>query len=532
MASRRSTLPAAVGALLDPALHGCDPASIALRETHVSWVVLAGERAFKVKKPVRLPFLDQSTLSRRRAACEAEVALNRELAPDLYLGVRGLAPAGGGGRQRLVAGDAPAAVEFAVEMRRFDEQGTLAGLAARGRLGPDQLRAVARRLVAFHAAAPVAADAPADPAAAAAAALRLLQRNADELIEQLGDDDGGLGARARRAVVEQLRAATAFAAGDAALLAARAAGGHVRELHGDLRAEHVLPGPPVTIVDRLEFNREWRQIDVADELAFLAMDLTACAGAEAAQTLLDAYGAAGGDLGDARLVPFFAVYRAHVRAKVALLRAAQAANEAAAADARAQAQGLLDVAERFAWQLRLPRLIVVCGPSASGKSRLAAELARRSGRPVVSSDVVRKRLVGVEPTARAGDAAYAPALSARTYAALAHAALAAGAGGAIVDATFRSRADREAFGAQLGEAADAAVYVELTAPAAILRERAERRLADPGRVSDATPEIALAQAAAFEPLAEIPPERHQLLRSDRSPERVAAALAAALDDVG
>ncbi|MDO8212553.1 AAA family ATPase [Conexibacter sp. CPCC 206217] len=525
MTATAQPLPAAVRALLDPTLHGCDPASVALRETHASWVVLAGERAYKVKKPIRFAFLDQSTLARRRAACEAELALNRALAPDVYLGVCSLAPTGDGERLGLGPAAQPAAVEYAIEMRRFDESATLAGLIDGGRLEEHHVRAVAERLAAFHRAAPVAADLPATPADAAVAALRLLDGNAEELIEALGDERSGV--RGRGMVVAQWRCASAWASAHAATLAARAVDGHVRELHGDLRAEHVLPGPPVRIVDRLEFNRDWRQIDVADELAFLAMDLTALGRPDAARALLDAYRGAGGDLGAPGLVAFHAIHKAHVRAKVALLRAAQSRPPEAVA-ARALAEALLAVAERFAWRLRLPQVLVVCGPSASGKSCLASELARRSGRPVLSADVVRKQLAGIPATSRADDAAYTPEMNRRTHRALARAATAASEG-AIVDATFRNRVDRAAFAEALGGDTGTVVHIELTAPAAVVRERAQRRLADPGRISDATPARALSQLAEFEPLAEVTPERHHLLRSDRPPAQIADALAAALD---
>jgi aminoglycoside phosphotransferase family enzyme/predicted kinase len=660
-----------------------------MRETHASWVVLAGARAWKVKKPLVFAFLDQSTPQRRKAACEAELALNRPLAPDLYLAVRGLVPAGEGAI-RIGDADDPEAVDYAVEMRRFDERDTLAGLIARDALQEHHLRAVAERLVAFHAAAPVAtepASAPGSAPAAAAAALARLDRNGEELIALL--EDGGR----RAAVLAQLRCAAAFACAQAGALAARVAAGRVRELHGDLRAEHVLPGPPVRFVDRLEFNRAWREVDAADELAFLTMDLTALGRPDAARALLAAYREAGGDAGDDRLVAFHAVYRAHVRAKVTLLRAVQegeeggagpgtgpardgagagAARDGAGAGAardeaqdagagagagaeagaseedrtigalggpqtsgprdgqdvraaerdRRRADGLLAVAERCVWRLRLPAVLVVCGPSASGKSVLAAELGRRSGRPVLSSDVVRKRLAGVVATARAGEHVYSEEMSAHTYAELGRAAAAAAqtSEGAIVDATFRRRTDRDAFARGLGEGrggggadagagaagagladagagaagagladagagaagagladagagaagaglddagagaagaglddagagaagaglADAgagdsdagagdsgAAYVELTASAAVLRERARRRLGDSGRVSDGTPELAVAQLAEFEPLTEVPPDRHHLLRADRPPHALADALAAALDE--
>jgi aminoglycoside phosphotransferase family enzyme/predicted kinase len=513
--SAAGELPRPVAALLDPALHGCASASVALRETHVSWVVLAGERVYKVKKPVAFAFVDQRTLARRRELCEAEAALNRPLAPTVYLGVVAIVPAGGAARFALAPADDPRAVEYAVEMRRFDESTTLAALAARGGLGSAAVRDVARRLAAFHREAPVARDLPTSGRAALARGIASLDRNVEELLALV--DGAGRGR-----VVAQLRCASAYLVGHADSIAARAADGLVRELHGDLRAEHVLIGPPVQLVDRLEFNRAWREVDVADELAFLAMDLTARGHPAQARLLLEAYRAAGGDLGERGLVAFYALYRAHVRAKVALLRRAQTgADEPGVA-------ALLDTAERFAWSLRLPRVLVVCGPSATGKSRLAAELARRSARPVIASDELRKLLVGVDRHAQAPASAYRDEVSLRVYAELARRACAAP-DGAIVDATFRSRAHRAAFDAALSRSAGSPRFVVLSAPAAVVRSRAERRLAEAERVSDATPALALSQLQAFEPLDEVAPERHHPLRGDRPVERVADALAAALD---
>lgn len=525
--ARGKALPPAVAALLDPTLHGCDPLTVALRETHASWVVLAGERAYKVKKPVAFAFLDQRTLAARRDACFAELALNRPLAPEVYLGVRALVRVPGDeARLRLAAAEAAApvgdAVEYAVEMHRFDERATLAGLIAEGRLAAADVEAVAARLAAFHAGAAVVADAPSRPETALAAELALLDRNAEELLSLLPD------AGRRDAILAQRRAASAWAAAHAETLAGRAAGGRVRELHGDLRAEHVLPGPPVQLVDGLEFNPAWRRIDTADELAFLLMDMTALGAADAARALLIAYRAAGGDVGEERLVAFHAVYRAQVRAKVALLRARQE-RDAGEGAAHADADRLLATAERFAWQLRLPPLLVVCGPAASGKSRLAEELARRSDRPVLSSDMVRKRLHDAAPTDRLPPSAYTPAANAAVFAALADEAGASD-GGAIVDATFRRAADRATFLATLGdERAATVVFAELVVPAATLRERARRRLADASRVSDATPALAVAQAEAFESLDDIDAERLLLVRGDAPVERLADLLAAALD---
>jgi aminoglycoside phosphotransferase family enzyme/predicted kinase len=511
-----SAAPAVLAALADGA------ADAVLRETHLSWVLLAGERAYKVKKPVAFAFVDQRSLRRRRELCEAEVELNAALAPGVYRGVHAIVPAAAG--FCLAPADDPAAVEYAVEMARFDEDATLAALVRRNALRDAQLVALAERLAAFHASARVvvppageaAAPAAGAPGAARASALqRRFDANASELLDLLP------AAEERRALAAQARCAHAYLAGRAGALAARAAAGHVRDCHGDLRAEHVLPGPPPLIVDRLEFSRALREIDVADELAFLAMDLTALGAPDVARALLDAYRAAGGDPGGDDLVAFHAIYRAHVRAKVALLRGPAQ---------RAPAAALLGVAERFAWQLRVPAIVVVCGPAASGKSRLAHELAQRSGRPVLAADVVRKRLAGLPPTARADEERYAPGVSLRTYGELGRLAAAEPAG-AIVDATFRRRADRDAFAAalDLAGADEGPVFAECVAPEDVLWERAAQRLLEPQRISDATPELALAQRAAFEALDEVPADRHHPLRSDRPPAAICEALAAARD---
>ena len=483
-----------------------------LRETNSSWVLLSGERAYKVKKPVRLPFLDQRSLAHRRELCRAELELNQLLAPGTYLAVRALVPSGDDGLLRLAGEDDPDAVDYAVEMRRFDERATLAALARDGTLRDEQLDAVAERLAAFHATARRVA-APGTPPAALAAALARIDRNGEELLALLPDP----AERAR--VVAQLRCAAAFATARAEQLAARAAAGCMRELHGDLRAEHVLPGPPVRIVDRLEFDRTLREVDTGDEVAFLAMDLTALGRPDAARRFVAAYRTAGGDAGDDALIAWHMLHRAQVRAKVALLAARAPA-----------AAALLRLADRCAWRLRLPPLLVVCGPAASGKSSLAVELAERTGRPLLQADVVRKRLAGLPPTHRGREEDYAPGVNRRTYEELGRLATAAAAehGGAIVDATFRHRADRDAFRAALGAAAGP-LFAECVVPAAVLAERAARRLADPDRISDATPELALHQLDTWEPLDEVPATHHHRLRADRTPAATADALAAALD---
>jgi aminoglycoside phosphotransferase family enzyme/predicted kinase len=506
-------------ALTRPESYPDRPAAVEVRETHISWVFLAGDRAYKLKKPVVLDFLDYSTLERRHWMCREEVRLNRRLAPDLYLGVRGVMLTADG--VELTGEDDPEAVDFVVEMRRYDERATLAARLERGELRREQVAQVGRALAGFHAAAqPVAGV-----RAPALAAERRFDRNLHELLAETE----------QWAEIERIQAlerfAHAYIDAHAATFRRRATTGRIRDGHGDLRAEHVLVSSEVQVVDCVEFDRDFRVLDVADDLAFLAFDLAARGGERFGDVLVHAYREAGGDPGPDDLIGFYATYRALVRAKVALVRAAQLpVTTAEHGFESAQARDLIGLAERFAWRARLPLLIAVCGGPATGKSRLARELAQRSGLAHLSSDVTRKRLFGVRTTQRADPAAYGAAWNVRTYAELGRraATLVGSSRGAIVDATFRHLADRRVFMTAFAEAAPV-VFIECRAPVSVLAERASRRAREPDRVSDADVGIAVLEQQAWEPLDEVPASRHLVLRTDRPVEETLAEVLALLD---
>jgi uncharacterized protein len=495
------------------------PASVEIHETHISWVFLAGERAYKLKKPLVLDFLDYGTADRRREMCREEVRLNRRLAADLYLGVRGVRLTENGAE--LTADDDPRAGDFVVEMRRYDERDTLAARLERGELRADQTARVGRVLADFHAAARrVRAE-----RAPVLAAERRFEQNLHELLADLE----------QRVEIERIQAlerfAHAFITARAVAFQSRASAGWIREGHGDLRAEHVLVNRDVRIVDCVEFDAALRELDVADDLAFLVFDLAARGGERFGEVLVRAYRDGGGDPGEDRLIAFYATYRALVRAKVALLRAAQFPRTSAGhGHASAVARDLIALAERFAWRARLPLAIVVCGPPASGKSRLAGGLSERSGFVHLSSDLTRKRLEGLRPTQRAGEEAYSLEWNARTYGELGRrAAREVRAGrGAIVDATFRHRADREAFAAAFGGAGPV-LFVECQAPRSVLARRAARRAGDHARVSDADVSVTLREQRAWEALDEVPAGAHIPVRTDRDVEHVIGDTLALLD---
>jgi aminoglycoside phosphotransferase family enzyme/predicted kinase len=509
-----------VAAMCDPGFYPHAPSEVELRETRISWVFLAGERVYKVKKPVVLPFLDYVSLERREAMCQEELRLNRRLAPDAYLGVRAIRRSGSA--LALDAADGGEIVEWAVEMRRLPEERTAARLLREGRLESGHLRALARRLAEFHRRAVPVPPAEAGPAAVGEMVrenLRELTRLAGEVVDR---------SRLRAAA----RFATAWLDANEARHAERSRRGRFREGHGDLRLEHVVFEDGIVVFDCVEFDPALRRIDVAADLAFLVMELHEAGAADLAGELVSAYREAGGDPGRNGLLSFYAAYRALVRAKLHYLEARELPERSPGRE-RACSAGdrLLALSERFAWRTRLPLVLVICGVSGSGKTTLARVLAEASALPHLSSDMVRKRLTGLAPHERAPASSYGDELSARTYAELGAAAGAAlrQSGGALVDATFRCGRDRRAFREALGPGCDRVLFVECRAPRRVLVARADERAGRPGSVSDATAEVVQRQLRELEPLDDATAAGHVVLRTDRPLGEVVDDLLGVLD---
>jgi aminoglycoside phosphotransferase family enzyme/predicted kinase len=482
--------PGILRVLADPATYG-EQGPVAVHETHASWVFAAGERAYKIKKPVALGFLDYSTLERRRAACLEEVRVNQELAPGIYLGVRAIVRSDSG--FTLVRGeDSREAIEWAVEMRRFHERDSLAGLIGSGRLASAHIDAVARRIAQFHLNAPVLASE--DPRRA----LAVWKRNLRELAAVSRPDEFPVQMAAEFA--------DAFMHVHGAEIAERNRAGLVRDGHGDLRCEHVLVLPTVRIVDRVEFDSALRQVDIASDLAFLTMDLEAHGQRWAAEELVGAYRQAGLDTGSDALMSFHAAHRAQVRATVERVNADEHDGERQE-QMLERARSMWTLAERLCWRARGPVALVICGPAGSGKSTLATELSRRSGLEVVSSDAIRKSAAGLGADQRGSCEHYSEWFTHHTYKLLAVAALDAirDRDGVIVDATCRSQSERSALLGGLSRAGATLLAVRCTVPLEVALERVERRLYDPGRLSDADPQIVAEHYRSFQPLEELAP---------------------------
>ncbi len=510
-----------VAAMLDPAFYPHRPESVELRETHISWVFRAGPLAYKLKKPIVLPFLDYGIVARRAEMCREEVRLNRRLAPGLYRRVVSIVPSGEG--YAPAAEDDPEAVDHAVEMEVVDEERSLEALIAARSLATSDVEAIARLLADFHASARVVHGGE---------ALRSSLEPITENLATLRTAGTGIVDPDRLEVAAEFT--DAFLVRHAEELERRAAAGRIRDGHGDVRAEHaIVPlGAPPYIYDCIEFDPRLREADVAADLAFLVMDLVRLGREDRARDLVATYRRAGGDPGGDELVAFFAAYRAWVRATVACERAAELDDDPPAqARSEAEARSLVDLGHRFAWQARGPSLLIVCGVAASGKSTLAERLAAAGGRPYLSSDLVRKRRAGIAPTERGGPALYTVVAREEVYRELGRATAAALERGEapIVDATFHREFERFAFEEGMGARLPVPLVVECTAPPSVLLRRAEARAADRAHVSDARTGVVLRQIGEHDPLEGRWARSRLSLRTDLALDRQIAAVERFID---
>jgi aminoglycoside phosphotransferase family enzyme/predicted kinase len=497
-----------VEALQDPACYPHDVERIRVAETHISWVFLTGRYAYKVKKPVRLPFLDFSTLPKRLHFCREELRLNRRLAPELYLGV---VPIGGSPDSPHV-GRRPA-FEYAVKMRQF-----AAGARLDERLAADAVprAAVAEfaiRLATFHRSLPALHTDPTGRAAQQAA------RDNFSALEPYvrGRARGSLDALRAWTERECARLGPTFAQ--------RSSAGAERECHGDLHLENLLwQDGAIAAYDALEFDPALREIDVVSEASFLAMDLIAHGRPGLAYDFLNRYFEVGGDYAGIDVLRFYLVYRALVRAKVRAIKAGQSGHGLRRDPYLATAHALT--------RPRTPLLLLTHGLSGSGKTTLTEELVGPLQALRVRSDLERKRLHGLAADARTGSGVgrglYAADATRLTYDRLAGVADRALRNGfnVIVDATFLRRAERWAFRQIAAFHAARFAILDCTAPADELRRRVEARARAGRDASEATLAVLERQLAAHEPLDGA--ERRCALRVDTSARLDYAALAAAL----
>jgi len=479
-----------ITALRDPAAYDHEVESIRVIETHISWVLLTGSYVYKIKKPVRLPFLDFSTLRQRKTFCEEELRLNQRLAPDLYLGIVPI----GGSVEKPSLGNLPA-IEYAVKLREFPAGARLDERLRNGDVPLTDIRDLAVTIASFH------------------ESLSSSQRFGNALaitravLGNLGETEQVLRGPERRNKLSTLRN---WISGQCVRLERtigdRSRQGAIRECHGDLHLENLAYwGDRIVPFDALEFDPQLRWIDVMDETAFLFLDLLAHDRSALAHEFLNRYLEITGDYAGLEVFKFYLIHRAVVRAKVAAIKGSQLAGSADCAGALVDSY--LRCARRLTESVR-PLLVLTHGLSGSGKTTVTNRLISLLPAIRCRSDLERKRLHGLAPRGKSSSPVraglYTESASQATYATLRqHAVRGLRAGlNVVVDAAFLGRADREGFIRMAATEGSPVVILDCRAPEHVLRERIDSRAAQNLDVSEATVEVLdyqLATREAFTP---------------------------------
>ncbi len=486
-----------IRSLADPAAYGHAVDAVSMIETHISSVLLAGEYAYKIKKPVAFGFVDFSTLEKRLLYCNEEIRLNRRLAPDLYLGV---VPITGTASRPRMDGAGPA-IEYAVRMRRFSQESMADRLLEQDRIPPERMDELSGIVAAFHQTLPRAG---ADTAFGSRAVIgKYMLQNFDHVAGAgATESDSRKIASLREWTLAELERC-------GRLFEQRKTGGYVRECHGDLHLGNIaLIDDRLVIFDCIEFNPELRWIDVMSEVAFMAMDLEDRGRPAYAARFLNNYLELTGDYEGISLLRFYMTYRAMVRAKVRWLLANQPGlDKATGLQAKEQSLTYLRLAEKYAAERR-PALVITHGLSGSGKTFFTQPVLEALDAIRVRSDIERKRLFQIEPTTRPGTGVargiYDKASGDRTYGRLAELAARILQAGwpVIVDATFLGKDRRDRFRTLARENNAPFLILDFEASEAVLRERLRSRSREGKDASDADIRVLEQQMREYRPLAE------------------------------
>ncbi len=492
-----------------------EAAGFELIETHISWVFMGAAEVFKVKRPVDLGFLDFTTLEKRRKACDAEMLLNRRLAPEVYIDVVPITVDASG--IHAIAGKG-AVVEWAVHMRRLATERRADELLQAGLLEPRHIDELAAHVARFH------EGARCDAETSRHGDVATIRRNVQENFEQTR---GPIGDYLSAEQAREIEAWQLDTLGNEGCFIARMDEGRVRDGHGDLRLEHVYfeTDESITIIDCIEFNDRFRYADVCADIAFLSMDLAWHGRVDLAERFLARYARESNDYDLYSVVNFYESYRAFVRGKVASLLAADTEASTGARE-RAQREARRYFVLALAYErppLVSPRVVAVGGTIASGKSNVAATIGELIAAPVVSSDRIRKRLMDRKPTesmrSEAWSGAYSPSVTERVYDELwriADIVLSSGRP-IVIDASFRTAAMRDDARRLADGHGVPFLLVECSAPRELIQERLAARESSGVHESDARTDLLDEFETRFEPIDELP--QSERLRLDTSQPR-------------
>ena len=476
--------------LLDPRTYAERPAAVELIETHISWVFLTSRYAYKLKKPVQFDFLDFSTPALRQRACLDELQLNRRLSPETYLEVF---PITLSKRGRLQLNGDGQPIDWVLKMRRLPAERTLEKKILDSSLTMVEVDQIAGKLAEFYRRLPPLSLRTEDYRQHL---LQHVQANLHQLSQASTQLDSLQVRRVHAAQLQLLRLWPEW-------FDNRVCDGRIVEGHGDLRPEHIYltPPPGPTIIDCVEFNAEYRQLDVLDELSFLAMECDYLGAMRVSERLLEQYFRTSGDNPPWRLGPFYRCYRACVRAKVHALRAAQLAAEKAQASWET-VTAYLHLADRYAATLGRPLLILVRGLTGVGKSTLAMALADTLGSDLLQTDAIRRELFPAgDPHASFGQGIYQPEHRQQVYDELLVRAeqLLRQRQSVILDGTFLTTELRERV-LTLGERQRAAaLIVTCYCPPEVAAERIAARRSAGSSLSESRPEYVRLQGESDQP---------------------------------
>lgn len=501
-------LPDFVEAMLSPRAYPHRPPSVELVQTQISFVFLAGNYVYKVKKPVDFGFLDYTTLEKRRYFCEREASLNRRLCSDAYLGVVEVVREG----DAISVEREGEVLEYAVKMRRLPSERMMDRLLRENQVSAEMVERVAERLADFH------QRAETNEEIASYGSLGIAAKNTQENFAQT---EKYIGTSISEAYYRRIKAYTErFLRDNALLFERRRRGGKIRDCHGDVHSAHVCFTDGICIYDCIEFNERFRYADVAGDVSFLAMDLDYHRRPDLSRHFVNCYVEGSGDKEALALMDFYKCYRAYVRGKVTCF-ALDDPHISAADKARlvGTARRYFELAHSYAVRPQRPTLFITTGLIGTGKTTVAQALGESLGIEVVSSDLVRKKLAGLEPTLHRYEGfaggIYSPDFSRMTYDELFEAAkeILGKGQSLILDASFRKAEERRRAMEVARETGADFKLIECVLEEGALKQRLKARYEAGASPSDGRLEIFDELKKDFEPVTEVPPANHLMVNT-------------------
>lgn len=488
---------------------------IEVLQTHISYIFIAGDFVYKVKKPLDLGFLDFTSLDKRKYYCHEELRLNRRLAPDVYLGVVEIFEDVEG---QAVLGTGARIIEYAVKMKKLPRDRMLKKLLSEGKVEHAVMEAIARKLVSFHGQAETGGEID------EYGGIETIRKNHDENFAETEPFINVIIPEHQYRFIKSY--VYDFIKRNKLLLQKRISDHRIRDCHGDLHLEHIcIMDSDIVIFDCIEFNKRFRYDDVAAEVAFLAMDLDDNGYEDYSDTFVNAYIRHAGDPEIRLLLNFYKCYYAFVRGKVVGLKIYDDdIDQSERKESGRIASAYFDLAYTCAARLENPALVLMAGLMGTGKSVRAKGIAPRLGAYVIQTDAIRKEIMNLSPTDRRyeefGKGIYSEDITRLTYQKALETATAKLREGksVIIDASYKNREER-AKALEAAQKLNADFFViECLCPEEVIKERLHSRMADKTEASDGRWEIFEAQKQSFDPVTEIPERSHIIIDASLAPE--------------